>query len=297
MVDYIHLPGDVVPPPPYRHTGATMHGLLFDADPGALQALVDGTLNRVPGMKFEAVSATFLFIALYVDSATTIAPGYANRGSAPETDIGFWVLVRGGRIGTAPKLRWFPLYLFVDTGAAMAIGREVYGYPKLMGAPRRIAPNDPDDPRMELVADYFDRYDPTSRPVHRPLFAIAGDAGPAASDTDGARLTGLIAATLAALVPDYPLLGLPYLKMPMVFVKQFRAVDDAHAAAFQAVTAIAVVPTAIRRARLIAGDYRLDFADSANIRFAADLGIVSGQAARLAFSIEQDFEVGLGSTL
>jgi hypothetical protein len=299
MVDYLRLPGETVPPPPYLHTGATMHALLFNADRAVLQALVNTTLNRVPDMQFDVVSGTFLFISLYVDKATSTAPGYENRGTASETDVGFWILLRGGRKGQPRRLRWFPLYLFVDSGGAMAIGREVFGYPKLIGVAERKAPSDPDEVGMSLTTDYFTHFAPDARPIRAKLFEIVQ-----ARDASRPFAEAIVADQMAKALVLHGLieqfegdLDLPYLSMPMIFLKQFRAIEDQRKACFLGVSAVSVQTTKLHAMKRITDPITLNFEYAANIPIGSDLGISSGQKALVSFCIQQDFIVGLGEML
>jgi len=299
MPRYINLAGELIVPPPYRHTGATQHGFLFEADEGVLQSLIDRTLNRIPGMQFEVVSGHVLLIALYVESVTSIAPGYEDRGVGSETDIGFWVQVRGGRTGQAQRRLWFPVYLFVDSAGAMVIGREVYGYPKHMGRPERTAPDNPNDVRFELSTDFFEEYGPTETPVSTQLFEIAREEGaPAPVALGGSTLPQLAAAyNLAAAAIGADDFGLPYLAMPMVFVKQFRAIENGLDACYIAATTVAVMSTQIMSTAIIFDRLKINITPSANFDIAGDLGIQSGAPSLLTMRLRHNFDVGFGSTL
>lgn len=298
MPRFINLAGELIAPPPYRHTEAIQHGLLFATDKGRLQGLVDRTLNRVPHLHFDVVSGHVLLIALFVGSVTTIAPGYEDRGVGSETDIGFWIQVRGGRLGQPPRSHWFPAYLFVDSAGAMAIGREVYGYPKHMGHPQRTNPDDADDLEFSLTTDFFPRYGPTQRPVTATLFAIVRDAGAPPPRAVGGATTAALAAAWDAVCGDVTAdFGLPYLAMPMIFVKQFRSIENGFDACYLAAAAVAVRSTRLRSTALIVDRLYLQITPAANIDIAADLGLVSGARPLLAMRLDHDFDVGFGETL
>ncbi len=297
MPAYLNVPGNPVPPPPYLHTGALLHALWFDADRGKLQAILDTTVNRAPGFRFETVAAGVMLIALHVEAVTSTAPGHDGRGSAPETDVGWWMLTRGGRIGAKRELRWFPIYMWVSSAGALTVGREVYGYPKLLGRAVRASAGR-DDARLELRTDHFIRFAPDARvSLDAPLFAIQRDG-------DGADeiLPPLLNAGLANAVglvdemADAAALR-PFGGMPMLFVKQARDIANARDTAYLGLAAATVRPDAVRSVAWLGGTHRLIVHPSASLPITADLGVQTGDRARLAFRVEQDFTAGFGAML
>lgn len=297
MPVYLNMPGGPVPPPPYRHTGALLHALWFDADRGKLQAIVDTTVNRVPSFRFETVAGGVMLIALHVDAVTSTAPGWAGRGSAPETDVGWWMLTRGGRTDAVPALRWFPVYMWVDGGAALTVGREVFGFPKLLGRAVR-ASADRDDARLELRTDHFPAFAPDARAsLDAPLFAVERD-GDGADEIAPVLLNAGLAAAVGLADEAIEASALrPFGGMPMLFVKQARDVGNARDAALLGLAAATVRPDAVRSVAWLRGTHRLIVHPSASVPISADLGVASGDRARLAFRVEQDFTAGFGEML
>lgn len=234
---YIATAAGYIAAPPFAHRDALLHGVLLQGSKSAQQGLVDATLNRRPGLRFEAVSSLVLLTALYVDSVTSLDPLWAGRGLTSETDIGFWVLVKGGHAGSN-ALHWHPISLFVDSAPALAIGREIYGFPKHLARIDRPARPSNDDPTVEVWMDAFPKFGPQARPQLCKVAAIqvassvpgGGDAS--LSETQlklemGAALFGA-AASLAVLPP--------YFSMPQLYLKQFRDIVRPNEACYQAVT-------------------------------------------------------------
>ena len=63
-------------------------------------------------------------------SLRSITPPYSNFGRFVERETAFWVLTIDK---TKKRLYWFIPYIFVDNTYAMAMGRELYGFPKSVG--------------------------------------------------------------------------------------------------------------------------------------------------------------------
>src|SRR5690606_24233048 len=82
---------------------------------------------------------------VFLVAAQTERIQIGERGWMPEIDVAFWVpVLLLERIGPALvpyRVSFFQPYLFVDSGQAMATGRETYGYHKMIG--EFVLPSDP----------------------------------------------------------------------------------------------------------------------------------------------------------
>ena len=297
---FIPLAGDPIAGLPYLHFDATLHAILVRGSRSAQQALVDRTLNKIPGGRFEAISSLVLLTALYVERVTSGHPDYAERGSISESDIGFWTLTFGGPSGRQRRPRWFPSYLFVDGAAALFAGREVFGYPKFLGSPDR-GPDLKNDLAVKVRTQFFEKFGASARPVFDVLFETSGRSLPGAKNE---RLPDM--AALEERFADHLLdkrtgrlasrLSLPYGRMPMVFVKQFRNIAQPDLASYQAVTETVVKTTRLRSVELKSPP-KLKLVESASHPIGRDLGINPETKAILAACVRHDFKVGAGSEL
>jgi hypothetical protein len=235
---YIATSGGYIAAPPFAHRGAVLHGMLLQGAKSAQQSLIDATLNRRPGLRFEAVSSLVLLTAMYVDEVTSLDPLWADRGVTSEIDIGFWVLVKGGPPG-ADTLRWHPIGLFVDSAPALAIGREIYGFPKHLAKVQRAASPSNSDPAVTVTMDAFPKFGPQARPQPCVVvdIAVTGAAEAKAEDLSftAAQLQQELSDALSGGVLPLSVLP-PYFGMPQVYLKQFRDVTDPSLACYQAVT-------------------------------------------------------------
>jgi hypothetical protein len=175
MPAFVELPGDVVGAPPYLARDCLLQSLFLEGDLAAQQAFCDLALNRPSGgaLQFRALTNRVLVTAIYCASLGSTDPVDASKGVVQEWDVGFWTLVHGGRAGDEDNWAsyWLPSFLFVDTPAAMASGREIYGYPKTTAAfSGRSA--EPHDPSVVLTVMHFPVFGPDKRPVTEPLVRV-----------------------------------------------------------------------------------------------------------------------------
>jgi hypothetical protein len=89
----------------------------------------------------------------------------------------------------------------------------------------------------------------------------------------------------------------PYAGMPMLFLRQLRAIEGGTHAAYQGIAAARVTPDAVRSLAWLHGSHTLMVHPSASTPLEADLGLATGHQASFAFRIEQDFTAGPGKML
>jgi hypothetical protein len=115
---------ELCPEPPYRHEG-TVRLFMVSVDPGALAA------RRPPGLAFAPgfSSRIALFLTDY-DAAYALRDPTGARFTAREVMMAAVVIEPGAM--RPPGL--FPFVLYIDSDVALAVGREVYGFQKRLGA-------------------------------------------------------------------------------------------------------------------------------------------------------------------
>ncbi len=304
---YIETPGNVVAMPPFLHQGATLHALLLPSSHTTLQGLVDVTLNKMPGVHFNVEGNLVLMTAVYVTSVTSTNPLWADHGLASETDIGFWILTKGGPTGAPPQLRWWPVYLFVDSGPALVIGRELYGFPKHMATFERDSDDLDNDLGVRVRTQFFQVYSETAHPVTDVLVSIKRTKPPS--------LLAQVAALVGEVVPvkemnrrigeaiyagslNAPDVPLPYLGLPMVFLRQLRDIANPSRAAVQNVTAVvAGVTGALPRVTMIKDDFAVTCAPADSHPIAAHLGLQPSTRPALVARVGLDFVVPAGQVI
>jgi hypothetical protein len=305
MPDYRTLIGDMVPPPPFQHRGVTLHGMFFDADLQALQGYMGATFNQVPGIRCEVLSGTTMLVTLYAQDVRPLDDRYDQRDGISEIDCGFWTLVRCGRIGGPSRIYWAPLCLFVDSVFALVIGRELYGFPKMLGRITPAAPSAAADLSVALRTDHFQRVGARDKLVRdAPLFAIVRDTSVTASVNE-IELDELLVDAFQTIQSqagldvfggtDSDAPGIPYLGMPMLFLRQLRAIRNTPASAYVAAATATMEPTAPPFIERIADDsLKLVISPSQSLPLEKFIGVDSGAKARLPFRARLDFTAGEG---
>lgn len=130
---YVERGGEIAYRLPFRSAGAHIHFFFVHGDEECIRRHLDRTYNRPSGgaVSLEPAGPYVLLNFITVRRLTSGEPDRA-LGGASEREASIWVPAL--RRGVGPdRLVWTVPYMFVDSGQAMASGREVYGYPKQLG--------------------------------------------------------------------------------------------------------------------------------------------------------------------
>jgi hypothetical protein len=302
MPAFTPLPGDIVGAPPYRGDGCLTQVLFLKGNLAAQQRFCDLALNGPAAgvLTFQAVTEMVLMTAIYADSLGSTNEADRDKGVMQEWDVGFWTAVRGGSPGDEAnwKSYWLPSYLFVDSAAAMAAGREVFGYPKT-AATFQDRGQDHGDPSVTLIVQHFPRFGPQERPVVEPLVRVtANDPGaPVPGFAQSIEDAWDIVKGVAPIHLGFKMPPLPGLGMPQVMLRQARdpvAIGNGpvSAASLQEILLVTPTPVAIRRVGPLHSPAVVEITPSASHPIMETLGLTPSQVGELGFWIEQDFEVG-----
>lgn len=302
MPTFTPLPGDIVGAPPYRGVGCLTQVLFLKGDLAAQQRFCDLALNGPAGggLTFRAVTDMVLVTGIYADSMGSMNDADRDKGMMQEWDVGFWTAVRGGRPGDEDNWQsyWLPSFLFVDSAAAMAAGREVFGYPKT-AATFQDRGQDHDDPSATLVVQHFPRYGPGERPVVEPLVRVTLDdpGAHAPSPLQSIEAAWDIVKGVAPIHFGFRMPPLPGLGMPQVMLRQARdavaiSEDPVSPASLQEILLVTPTPVAIRGVGPLRSPAVVEITPSASHPIMQTLGLGASQVAELGFWVEQDFEVG-----
>ena len=302
MVDYIERDGDwVLRPPGYLHR-ARMCALILRADSGTLTRTVCDRFLRGPsGSKITATPLGFV-ILLCAD----IESGYSEnkvdrkRGILRERDVGFFVPVR---LHTPKGSHFTTLlpYLYVDDFAAVIIGREIFGFPKIL-----VDVNFCHDPVFcDVQGQVSARLDASSPVLKRQILTVRELEGarvqsvPAADDDVQAATLGMTAA-----LATEGLIGNPFAftSIPMTFLKQFRHADDPDKACHQSIVSADAGVTGVRRPRVHHDAFEVEIPEYEGLCIKQNLGLENAIGGtkfrpRLAFTAELNFRLPSGRTL
>jgi hypothetical protein len=308
---YVDRGGEQVYPTPGDVENAEFYGFLVEADTAAIQTHVcDALFNRPAGGAVDFVPfggmAMLAFDRLPHMIATT--PPWDARGWFTETEAALWVLLEERRSG---ELYWTLPYIFVDNGYAIATGREIYGFPKTQAtlqfphAPARASFLG----TQTIVVPQFTAY---TQAVWKPVWwaQLVDDADPGGLYGDVVDLARAVGGVIqeAGGFGGFSAQGCARMwsflddlmkrQVPLVFLKQFRAVDDPSRACFQAITTANMRLTGFRGGRPLNGSYAVTVADYPSHPIRRDIGLASETlTARFSFYIHFDFRIETGRQL
>ncbi len=309
---YIDRGGELVFVPPFIADNVQQYSFLLDADITKLQGVCDKYLNAPLGKKRFVAGGPFVMLSCCaLPSLRCTTPPYSNMGWFAEQEIAFWMLV----IDTeAKRMYWMLPYIWVDNDYAFAMGRELYGFPKGIGTV--TLPKSPESTDLFAAIDtlVLRKFSPDTQGEVVRLVQVNKVEGESvahvlASDTwssieefvkeivtiadDGLNLLGN-----AKLMMD-SLEDLLHLRIPMVFLKEFRDVTDPAHAQFQAVVETEAKSNAFHGGKVFAEAYdvNIEICDSHPIR--SDLGFAASGAlcSNLSFWVSYDFEIGNGTQI
>lgn len=307
FIDYC---GAFVFPPPWNIEKVHFNGFFLKGDLERLQALVDRCLNLGGPVEYRVVSSQILLSFVKLEHLGSMAAEYKERGWFSENEIDFWIfLVAGKRHGgvfVAERSVWFLPFLCVDSGQAMAVGREVFGFRKQLG--RFEIPADGDAPdRFAAYTHVVEKFSPTAELEHR-MFLEVQRVGPPGSGgfskvwtTFADAAVDLIEILLGKEGPMIvPGLGiardvlrhLVLREQQLVFLKQFRDADCTKAC-YQAVIEAPIKFSKIHRVGLLKDAFQVRMPHFDSLPLARDLGLsahlAEGQPVECAFRTFFDF--------
>lgn len=281
MPPYVERDGDWVwrPPGELEQTQMFVHALRV-VNVAALQALCNDFINTPSGNAVQATPYSPLtpFVLLVCADIRRGRSGHAvdgTRGWMTEQDVGFFVPIQFTDRNGVTSIAMLLPYLYVSNFPAVVIGREIFGFPKLLGNIQIVE----DPPFAEVRAEAIPVYGPNNPVLNGQSIVKLRHTSPIVF---GLCVPGGIAQlTLAALTFVLNALGIPpplagFTTVPMVFLKQFRDVASSSQACFQSVTrAIAQIVT-LDEVCLLQGTFAVDLPDYASIHIAQRLGLGPG---------------------
>lgn len=315
---YLNLGGRQVYEHPYVVRGATYYYFAVPADRQRLESHIDRALIAPSGGKVPYdVLLPYVFVQFgFAPGAAALDPPDSNLGVYPESSAALWLILRRG---LQPVM--YPAYYFVDSGTAMASGREVFGIRKSMGRVT-LPPSPPENPFARsgpwvLHTTVLHPHAPTSAAQERHLFSVRqtreaeDEQDTGAWDEIAETFESVIGEVLEAadsvsdalLGPGTPahhvLLALMrHVEYPIVFFKQVRDVADRTRACYQAVVEAPGQTHDWRDGGLLLGDYELSVDSYDSHPISEELGLNIGtNAVTGGYWLDFDFTMGEGEEL
>lgn len=300
---YVERGGDPVYRQPYQARDVRHHILFLRGDRQCVDHLFDRCFTQVSGGAVAIRPLTSIVALSLVDigGIQSIDPPHNAMGAGiHEREVAFWTI---GKTATGPRMVLFTPYMFVDSGMAMAAGREVFGFPKHDGV--FAVSGDPVSPEVSLDVFSTVSFEPEiPYTLHRLLDVrrVGGSSLARVWNTvteAAAELTKL----LARAEPSDALILLDLLRrmvsgrVPVVFLKQFRDAAQPDRACYQAIVESAIEITQFHRGGLT-DDYEVVLNDLASHPVRRDLGLAEGLLRPfLGAFLHYDFRLASGRIL
>jgi hypothetical protein len=295
-------------PGPFKCTGGRFLVLVVPADQARLQALLQRVLNAAApdSTRYRPLGSHVVLMVGHIDSISSLAPGFDDRGFASEWQATLTVPavagVEAGGIFLPKRIVTFLPYLLVDNSISLTGGREIYGLAKALG---QFPPSPPpaDWRGHELAVKGFGgNFGAGEQAGWQDLLRVvpvdggAPDAGPEwTSVEDVARHLvqwagheiGSDLARLGFRVPWEAVARTFVEAVPQVCLRQFRADDAPALASSRKVVEVHLQVDSLVGRRSPHG-WKVDLSALDSHPIGPDLGVCAGEAS-LAFELEMDF--------
>ncbi|HEY6171065.1 MAG TPA: hypothetical protein VIX80_02285 [Candidatus Kapabacteria bacterium] len=306
---YINRGGELVFAPPFVAKDVHQYSFVIDADITKLQGVCDKYLNAPLGgaQRFIPGGPFLLLSCCDLPSLTSLTAPYSTMGWFAEKEIAFWMPV----MDTVQKrLFWMLPYIWVDNPYAMAMGRELYGFPKGIGTVTLPASSDSPD-LFAIDAFGIKKFSPDEKGEILRLVEVKKVPGVKEGISIAGAFTDLdeIMKTIIGYLHDgLSLLGnakmmfnsiddMVHAHIPMVFLKEIRDAAEPDYAAFQAIVEVSAVGTNFHGGAIYsdAYDINIEICDSHPIRTELGLAASGPIRSKLSFVIQFDFQIGMGT--
>jgi hypothetical protein len=306
LVPYIEHGGEQVYAHPFNARGVQFFGFIVSAKRSELQVHVCDRFLNAPFKRRRFVPLLDQVMVVFNGIAAMNASGPPDdvKGVYTEQEAAAWVPVLDTE---ERKVYWHIPYILVDNSYALAMGREIYGFPKMLGTFKGVGTGPARPGPMEVwtvVTPEFGAGKPAGLGRLLRLEAVSGKSPGADTELQSLpqlageiiRRLGLGANNLAEGASDQAQLleSVLHLDMPMVFMKQFRDSVDPRQACFQSIQTCRTTMTSLHGLRIFGAPYQLLVDTYESHPFRADLGLPAGAVpVDLAFWGLFDFEIGV----
>lgn len=305
---FVEMNGEVTFPGPIALDNTRMWAFLLEADIGALTRWCHASFDIPSGGEVRVLPMTGAVMMTVVDIGHGSFTEVPQMGFSKERELTFWIPAvqveeRDGETVATDFAMVLP-YLVLDNPVAIASGREIFGYRKQGG--RVTVPDDPDSGGKIAVDLFATRtFGPSSEQVYQRLLTLA-PTGTTKDFAGGNNYTAAVEAIWdylkgsagwqSSLALDFDILSnVIARRVPQLFLKQFRDVEDTRQACYQAVTEVMAEVTRFDALPgLVEYDMVIEALDSSPI--ASDLGISPRQTV-LGVELVFDMAIQPGKVL
>jgi hypothetical protein len=324
---YVEHGGEIACRHPADALGSRMYGFVIPARRDRLGAYCDRCFNKPTRgeEQWRAVSDQVLLNFVDIPTMGSTDEEDEKLGVTHEREAAIWFPVYEPRRN---RLAWAIPYMFVDSGLALAGGREVYGFPKQLGR-LNIPVGDSAPPKLTLNTVTFETYGPASQARDHRVVTVERPGAPvdlASEGSEAAYALDTVIKAIGAVVERRLVTGdvrgwlkdlfrdgthylhdvLPHVLFlrdlveehaPMLLLKQFRDAHVPGAACYQALVHVDMQVLQFRGGGLLPEDYQVTIKPLEGEPISRELGVAEASVPSMAFWLDFDFLVKLGEIL
>jgi len=307
--DYVDYGALMTPPAPFRSMNTDLWGFWAQADADRLAALCNKVFAQPTGgaVRCRPLSSYLMITWGNIAEVDSMTPPYDRRGGVHEPQVAVWVPVAvRDPSSSRERLAMFIPYLWLPNPMSLATGRELFGYPKSGGNPEFPDQNG-GPPTWKLSVFGLDYAPGNVADWGKPLLEVVqGDVIDGAED-DFDKLVDVARHAAGQIFDEDDVIGdfveiaeslaedILRDRLPNIFLKQFRSVQDGTLAAFQQVTQADYEITKLS-ARPVLNEHKLTVHKLDSHPVSEELGL-DDQTLGPAYHVEMDFNVGWGHVL
>lgn len=263
MPTYIDRGAEQVLRAPFLHRDVQLRMFALAGSRQHHQQIADRYLNRVSqgAVTYRAVGRVAMLTFATMPHIASLDPRDRDFGYAAEVDVALWIPLRRDR-----RLVWFNPYIIVDNPYAALIGREHYGFPKVIGEIQ--IPEDAACPHGHTVDVLtLGRHSPTTCASPGRLITVRPVAAAPGRDRASVRLSqaGVVAWQAAQIARGGA--------VEIVFLRQLRDAADPERAAFQEIIEAPARMTSRPHANTLEGAWEVDLPHHDSHPIARELGL------------------------
>ena len=304
-----------------------LYGFIIEGSLPHLQKLCDKCLNHPTKGKTNYQPVTNFVLVTFGKSPYVNSLPFKDRGYVSETETIIWVLTMAGKqVGPffiVDRLAWFVPYIFVDNSYILAIGREVFGFPKAWGwfdfpdrpmeSEKLIVPE-----KLSVETLVFKYFSPETKAKREKIIEVSRTEESQQNLFSNSRnsLDEVFKDIAQTLFEDDCIIKIPSLgldlrvldylngdvEVPLVFLKQFRDIKYGERACYQAIVEAPSKLLAFRSGGLLSTGsepsdlFQVKVNEFASHPIVSELGLKEGgeQIAKVAFWLDFDFKVESG---
>lgn|GEM_PF-282446 len=291
---------------PFRQGLTRLHSFFIECEYTALRRLCDVYFNDLQDKaEYRPIGSFAIVQCARINESTSLDPTHKSWGSMKEREIAITIPVVGGEMVDGEfqpdRFLLFAPYLFVDTGVAMAVGREIYGFAKQLGTV--TMPEEWEQPASFAVSSMVVSQ-PGQRAEMRELLSIHRQGNKALKSPEGDDSfdsdTSAFSRIIQTLLPHVHIDGLPAgLDQPqaMLFLKQFRDAENTTRACYQAIVEAPFLFSNFRGGGLLPSDFTLRIHSHYSHPIVEELGMKPESAPLLATVLDLDFDLDNGRVI